>query len=1256
MKTFKDFERQYPTQKVIRCELTSIGKTGENLKRSGLLEQDQHRAESYKKVKKIIDRYHKAYIDSALSDFHFKYEDDGKKDSLSEFFHYYHLGNGDEKRAEILKAISANLRKQIVRKLTESDKFKRINKKELIKEDLLTLDLSQEERLLIEEFNDFTTYFKGFNENRMNMYSDEEKTTAIAYRVIHENLPKFIDNIDIFSKIACVDEVQKGIKKLGLEYKEHLNMENIPKMFELDKFSSLLTQPQIDIYNSIIGGYVLDDGTKIQGLNEYINIYNQCQKDKHSRLPKLKMLYKQILSDKETISWLPEEFETDNDMLKVIREFYCDVSTLWHGDENETSLVDLLSSLYTYDLNSIYITAGLPLSSISKKLYGSWSLIQEAVENDFAETRPKAKNTTEEKYNGRKKKYFKSFNSFSIGYLNKCVAQLQQGEGENMLPTLETYFMGMGNQSDGKTLFDVIEYAFEQVKDLLNSSPTEHTTLSQDKVCVEKIKNLLDAIKNLQHFIKPLLGNGDESEKDERFYGEFSNMWEKLDTITVLYNKVRNRLTKRPYSDSKIKLNFNNSTLLDGWDMNKEKDNTCVLLRKKGLYYLAIMDKKHNKVFLPENLKSDGACYEKMDYKLLPGANKMLPKVFFAKSRIGEFAPSEELLENYHKGTHKKGPAFKLEDCHALIDFFKSSIQKHEDWKTFDFHFSETSSYQDISDFYREVEQQGYKITFRNVSEAYINSLVDEGKIYLFQIYNKDFSSYSKGTPNMHTLYWKMLFDERNLRDVVYKLNGEAEIFFRKSSLACNKPTHPANKPIANKNKLNKKRESVFSYDLIKDKRYTVDKFQFHVPITLNFKSTGNGNINKIINEYLKHAENVHVIGIDRGERNLLYVSLINMRGQIVKQFTLNEIINGYNGVKCPPTNYRDLLQTREKKRDEERKSWKTIESIKELKEGYLSQVVHVIAKLVVEHNAIVVLEDLNSGFMRGRQKVERQVYQKFERMLIDKFNYLVDKKADVEQAGGVLHALQLTCKFESFQKMGKQNGILFYIPAWNTSKIDPVTGFVNLFNMRYVNKSKACDFFKAFDHIGYNAEKKLFEFKFDYSKFTTKADGTRQNWTLCSYGTRIRTFRDSEKNSMWTSEEIVLTDEFKALFRLFHVPVSDNMKTDICMVDDATFYESLMKLLKLTLQMRNSRTGEDEDYIISPVTDENGVFFDSRNNGGSLPENADANGAYNIALKGLWALNQIKKADDVSKVKLSISNKEWLNYVQTKPYLKEKS
>lgn len=306
----------------------------------------------------------------------------------------------------------------------------------------------------------------------------------------------------------------------------------------------------------------------------------------------------------------------------------------------------------------------------------------------------------------------------------------------------------------------------------------------------------------------------------------------------------------------------------------------------------------------------------------------------------------------------------------------------------------------------------------------------------------------------------------------------------------------------------------------------------------------------------------------------------------------------------------------------------------------------------MVKYNAIVVLEDLNTGFMRGRQKVEKSVYQKFEKMLIDKLNYLVFKKRNLEEPGGLMHAYQLTNKFESFSKMGKQNGFLFYIPAWNTSKIDPLTGFVNMLDTRYESIEKTKAFFGKFDLIRYNAEKEWFEFSFDYSSFGNKAEGTRTKWTLCTYGTRIRTFRNKEKNMQWDNEEIDLTGCFKKLFAENGIEINSNLKEAICSFNGTgkEFFENLMGLLKLTLQMRNSVTGTETDYLISPVADAEGRFYDSRNAGRTMPENADANGAYNIARKGIMLIRRIKETEDMKKINLAISNREWLYYAQSNP------
>lgn len=1234
MKKINELTALYPLSKTLRFELKPIGKTLDHIEQKGLIVQDEQRAEEYKQVKKIIDSYHKEFITMCLK---------GLKLNMIYLERYESLARDVHRDEAEFDKVKAALRKQIVEAFKQGGSYNDLFKKELIQKHLPEFVESEEEKKMVANFSKFTTYFTGFYENRKNMYSDEEKSTAIAYRLIHENLPLFLDNMRSFRKIA---ESEEGEHFANIEghFEEYLNVEHLAEMFELDYFSDTLTQEQIAVYNSVIGGRTLDDGTKIQGINEYVNLYNQQHKE--ARLPLLKPLYKMILSDRVALSWLPENpFESDEEMVEAIKEMCQSLKEVLMGNDG---LRNLLLNIDLYDIEHIYIANDLGLTDISQQMFGQYdvyaSAIKQKLRQDVKQS-PKERREPE-LFEERINRLYKSTKSFSIADLNSHT---------DANHTIESYFKQLGAYDrEGEqriNLFTQIEMAQIEATDILAG---KHGNISQSDKEIAILKGLLDAYKSLQHFVKPLLGHGDEADKDNEFDAKLREAWNALDIVTPLYNKVRNWLTRKPYSVEKIKLNFENAQLLGGWDVNKESDCTSVLLRKDGFYYLAIMDKKSNHAFDSDELPCDGKCYEKIDYKLLPGANKMLPKVFFSKSRIDEFAPSKEIVEAYKNGTHKKGKNFNLAHCRRLIDFFKRSITKHEDWKNFPFVFSPTESYEDISGFYREVEQQGYMLSFRKVSESFINQLVDEGKLYLFKIWNKDFSEYSKGMPNMHTLYWKMLFNEQNLADTVYKLNGQAEVFYRKRSLDMADTTvHRANQPLVNKNVLNKKRHSTFDYDIVKDRRYTVDKFQFHVPMTMNFKAVGRDNINSEVLNIIRNGGIKHIIGIDRGERHLLYLSLIDLKGNIVKQMTLNDIVNEYNG-NTYATNYRDLLAEREGNRTEARRNWKKIENIKEIKQGYLSQVVHIISKMMVEYDAIVVLEDLNMGFMRGRQKIERSVYEQFEKMLIDKLNYYVDKQKRIDEAGGLLHALQLTSKFESFKKLGKQSGCLFYIPAWNTSKIDPVTGFVNLFDTRYVNADKAREFFSKFDSIRYNDAKNWFEFAFDYNKFTEKAKDTRTRWTLCTWGTRIRTFRNPAKLNQWDNEEVVLTDVFKKAFDEAGIDIHSNLKEAICTLTEKKHLESLMHLMKLLLQMRNSITNSEIDYLLSPVADENGHFYDSRTCDDTLPKDADANGAYNIARKGLWAIRTIQESSETERPNLALKNQDWLRFAQQKPYLND--
>lgn len=1249
----EQFINCYPLSKTLRFSLIPVGKTEDNFNKKLLLENDKQRAENYENVKSYIDRFHKEYIKSALAN--------ARIEKINEYATLYWKSNKDDSDAKAMESLEDDIRKQISKQLTSTANFKRLFGKELICEDLPAFLTDENEKETVECFRSFTTYFNGFNTNRKNMYSSEKKSTAIAYRCVNDNLPRFLDNIKTFQKIFdnLSDET---ITKLNTDLYNRFGRK-IEDIFSVDYFDFVLAQSGIKIYNSMIGGYTCSDGTKIQGfqgLNECIDRYNQqvAKNEKSKRLPLMKPLRKQILSEKDSVSFIPEKFNSDNEVLLAIEEYYNN-----HISDID-SLTELLQSLNTYNANGIFIKSGAAVSDISNAAFNSWNVLRLAWNEKYEALHPVTSTTKIDKYIEKRDKVYKSIKSFSL-------FELQELGAENGNEITDWYISSI-NECNRK-----IKETYLQARELLKSDYEKDydKRLYKNEKATELVKNLLDAIKKFQQLVKPLNGTGKEENKDELFYGKFTSFYDSVADIDRLYDKVRNYITQKPYSKDKIKLNFDNPTFLKGWALGNEFANSAQLLRDGDNYYLAIMDKEFRNN-IPKKYNSPISkedVLQKIIYQQAADPSKDIPNLLVIdgvtvkkngrKEKTGIHAGENIILENLRntylpeninrirkeKTFLTSSENFSKDDLCEYIQYYICRAQEY--YSSYNFTFKNASEYKSFQEFLDDVNSQAYQISYDNISKKQIMKLVENGYIYLFQIYNKDFSKYSKGTPNLHTLYFKMLFDERNLSNVVYKLNGEAEMFYREASINDKeKITHHANQPIKNKNPDNEKKESVFEYDIVKDKRFTKRQFSLHVSVTINFKARGQEFLNYDVRKAVKYKDDNYVIGIDRGERNLIYISVINSNGEIVEQMSLNEIIgdNGYS------VDYQKLLDKKEKERDKARKNWTSVENIKELKEGYISQVVHKICELVVKYDAVIAMEDLNFGFKRGRFPVEKQVYQKFENMLISKLNLLIDKKAEPTENGGLLRAYQLTNKFDGVNK-AKQNGIIFYVPAWDTSKIDPVTGFVDLLKPKYTSVREAKKLFETIDDIKYNTNTDMFEFCIDYGKFPRCNSDFKKTWTVCTNSSRILSFRNEEKNNEWDNKQIVLTDEFKSLFNEFGIDYTSDLKASILSISNADFYNRLIRLLSLTLQMRNSIIGStlpEDDYLISPVANDRGEFYDSRNYKGSnaaLPCDADANGAYNIARKALWAINVLKDTPDdmLQKAKLSITNAEWLEYTQ---------
>lgn len=1197
------------------------------------------------------------------------------------------------KRGEIAKLLSAD------------DNFKSMFEAKLITQ-LLPVYVEQnyigedKEKALetIALFKGFTTYFTDYFNIRKNMFKENGGASSICYRIVNVNASIFYDNLKTF---MCIKEkAETEIALIEEELTELLDSWRLEHIFSEDYYNELLAQKGIDYYNQICGD-----------VNKHMNLY--CQQNKlKANVFKMTKLQKQIMGISEKAFEIPPMYQNDEEVYAAFNGF---ISRL-----EEVKLIDRLGNVLQnsniYDTAKIYINARC-YTNVSSYVYGGWGVIESAIERYWY-------NTIAGKGQSKAKKIEKAKkdNKFmSVKELDSIVSDYEPD-----------YFnaSNMDDDNSGRAFsgHGVLGYFNKMSKLLANMSLHTITYDSGDSLIENKetalnIKKDLDDIMSIYHWLQTFIID-EVVEKDNAFYAELEDIYYELENVVTLYDRIRNYVTRKPYSTQKFKLNFASPTLASGWSRSKEFDNNAIILLRNNKYYIAIFnvnnkpDKQIIKGSEEQRLSTD---YKKMVYNLLPGPNKMLPWVFI-KSNTGkrDYNPSSYILEGYEKNRHIKSSGnFDINYCHDLIDYYKACINKHPEWKNYGFKFKETTQYNDIGQFYKDVEKQGYSISWAYISEADINRLDEEGKIYLFEIYNKDLSSHSTGKDNLHTMYLKNIFSEDNLKNICIELNGNAELFYRKSSMKRN-ITHKKDTVLVNKTYINEAgvRVSltdedyikVYNYynndyvidvekdkklveilerighrknpiDIIKDKRYTEDKYFLHFPITINY-GVDDENINAKMIEYIAKHNNMNVIGIDRGERNLIYISVINNKGNIIEQKSFN-LVNNYD--------YKNKLKNMEKTRDNARKNWQEIGKIKDVKNGYLSGVISKIARMVVDYNAIIVMEDLNRGFKRGRFKVERQVYQKFENMLISKLNYLVFKERKADENGGILRGYQLTYIPKSIKNVGKQCGCIFYVPAAYTSKIDPATGFINIFDfkkysgsginakvkdkkeflmsmnsIRYINEGS-----EEYEKIGH---RELFAFSFDYNNFKTYNVSSPVNeWTAYTYGERIKKLY---KDGRWLRSEVLnLTENLIKLMEQYNIEYKDghDIREDISHMDEtrnADFICSLFEELKYTVQLRNSKSeaeGDDYDRLVSPVLNSHNGFFDSsdyKENEKSddiiddkqiMPKDADANGAYCIALKGLYEINKIKEnwSDDkkLKESELYIGVTEWLDYIQNRRF-----
>lgn len=1197
-------------------------------------------------------------------------------------------------------------------------KFPKEKEKEFLKNNWPSLfiedELNSGEKIYIfDSFDKFTTYLGRFQKTRENLYKDDGTSTAVATRIV-SNFERFLNNRFLFK-----EKYAEKSKNIGF------NQEQL-EIFEIDYYFNCLIQEGIDKYNKLIGE-----------INKKAKEYRDRNKIDKADLPLFLNLEKQILGEIEKQRKLIEARDGKSEeeiFVDVFQEFIQQNHIrIFGGKKNEEEfegikklVEDFTNDAFKEEYQNIYLK-----KNVINEIVHKW------FSNPLEFLMKLSGSKSEEKINLKKYISLEDFKNTILNFEGE-IFKSKFYQDENNLES-QPPLIHEENPDNWKNFLKIWQFEFNslfkdkfekdsngEIKKDKNGNPIQIFWGYTDKLEKEAhqlqfysgkkeqikiIKNYCDAALGINRMVR-YFNLSDKDRKDipsnlsTEFYGRLDEYFKDF-PFGRYYDEIRNFVTKKPSNSNKIKLNFESGSLLTGFDKNKESEKLGVIFRDKNKYYLGIINninKSYKTIFdkdkYPEIYKPKESSWEKMELKILPTPTRMISKIAFGEKNLKEFGCTKEIKEiknEYEKYQKRKlkeknfALPFDKNKLAKLIKYYQDCLEKNGYKEIFNFSWKSPGEYNSMSEFNNDIERKSYKLRFVKIDENYIKKNVEEGKLYLFEIYNKDFNPNSKGNKNIHTLYFLNLFSDKNidLETPIIRLGANAEIFYRQ----------PVVERIIEKRGVHKEKE------IIKYKRYTQEKILFHFPIKINAamgKVPKNRTFNINVNKFLKeNIDKINIIGIDRGEKNLLYYCVINQNQEILDYGSFNEI----NGV-----NHFNKLVEREKQRMIERQSWEPVRQIKDLKQGFLSYVIRKVCDLIIQYNAIVILEDLNRRFKQIRGGIERTIYQQFEKALINKLNYLVFKdNRDVFSPGGILNGFQLTAPFANFREIeyNKQTGILFYTDASYTSQTDPLTGFRrNIYISNSTSQKEIINLINKLKGFGWDKEKESYFFIYNAIDFKNKNEKEviDKDWVIYTKVPRILRYKDTQ--GYYTYKKIDLNEEFSDLlnkygFKQKESNILEEIKLRIKEGDknlsekkkfdgkQKNFYERFIFLFNLVLQARNTyslsvkidkfenrikEVNYGVDFFASPVepffttyglnevsvekngilekekkeilTNENLAEFKKRfkKYDSNIKFDSDGVGAYNIARKGLIILERIKENSE--NPDFFISRLNWDNFV----------
>lgn len=988
-----------------------------------------------------------------------------------------------------------------------------------------------------------------------------------------------------------------------------------------EKYSAYINADGIKAYNETVAAFN-------QKCNEYVQKYNSENKGEKPAIKaiKLKKMYNMILFGEESVY---EYIKDDEDFLEKY-------NNLKETFLNDTSMrIDRITdALSSYDFDILEQR----LKGLSKKVYGDAFLLTNVlklyIENDIKAANPNIKKTA-------LKKLFKAKygQSFSISIIETALKEyLDDAEEANKLRSV--------------IIEDIIKAKNEIITILnkleIHAFPNKQSIKNSEKV-ISDVDALFDNIRTINSDLK-FFNGGDTEEVDNCIFKIVDNnentIINTLDGFCKFGHQWNTYVLQKPYSIEKIPIKFDidneriaKSTTDDEYPQNilfefapyeyyfckainknvvKEITNSVATCDEESVKLLGIVN------ILPQDNFNKQICRlpfikevkEYFDSKL--NADNVVPDdvepyVIIKESYIKEFVITPKIYNIYNSNNKDD------KNSDVFINFAKDFLKCHKSFRPANLTNILNKNYTSWNEFCKDVEKccANCPKTFEFIKKSKVLEMINNGSLLAFRINTMGLSNMQKGK-NDRKVNTKLIVSAFSSLDSKYSIHKPEE-FFRKASIKDeDKIVHKKGVEISHKRDNG---VSLFDFDIIKDRRFTKDSYLIHIP--LEYKVLDTVNVNDLV---LKDIENdcfETALGIDLGERNFVSYTLINIKTK--------EIINQGKFKKFNGFDYEKQISELIKERKKEQREKKAIKhSIARLKDDYKGHVVNEIVKMVFKYKAVVVFEKLSDGFKQTRRCKMKDMYD-IPKRLITKLNMLILKDVADDDIGGLNNPLQLA--YDNIKtKQNYQNGIIFFVNPSYTSNIDPTTGFVDFFSRSQKNMSDNKDLLKNLD-IKWDDDENTFTASFDYKKCKKHLKGNKfsgkSEWTVYYNVDRIihHKFKCNSANHTDETPSHVAEQMLNEVLTEYnidkHTPNLSQVLIENCSAENLN---KVVRSFLYVLQMRNRN--DNNDFILSPVKNKDGVMFDTRlyTENDKMPYDSDSNGSYHIALKYLMPKSSKKE------------------------------